>query len=84
MRRQRVADDVDRGVVDDRQIVGGGATADFVRQRLRFLEVAGGDRRHFDALHLGVGPRMRAAHEPRAEDSDPHENPPIELSGQTE
>ena len=40
MRRQRVADGVDRGVIDDRQIVGGGATADFVRERLRLLEVA--------------------------------------------
>src|SRR5271168_5410566 len=27
---------------------------------------------------------MRAAHEARAENSDPHDNPPIEFSGQTE
>jgi hypothetical protein len=39
MRRQSVADGVDQGVIYDRQIVGGGATADFVRQRLRPLEV---------------------------------------------
>ena len=58
MRRQRVADGVDRGVIDDRQIVGGRATADFVGELLRFVEVERGDGRHLDALHLGVGARM--------------------------
>jgi hypothetical protein len=40
IRRQCVADGVDRGVVDDRQIVGGGATVDFIRKPLRLLKVA--------------------------------------------
>ena len=58
VRRQRVADRLDRRVLDDRAVVGGGAGADFLRELLRLVEIARRDRRDADAGDLGIGAGM--------------------------
>ena len=72
VRGQRVADRLDRWILDDRAVVGGRARADFTGELLRLVEMPGRDRRDADAGDLRIGAGMGGPHEARAENADFH------------